>query len=146
LERLFFLALPFFLACNPATTRPDFLPLPSARTGTVDAGRQQLVPEVAAWLAAAGFSVAARSVEDGYVETRWQRAPAGQPVKLRAWVDPYVPGTSTLVVEVVYRPFVDPSRPARELEAAVPRDHPDYGVGERLIEAMRKRFGAPPEG
>jgi len=147
-----------FLACNPATTRPDFLPSPEAPSGTVDAARQQLVPEIAKWLAAAGLAVASRSVQDGYVETGWQRvespAPptgagglastAALPAKIRVWVDPYIPGTSTIVVEVVYRPFVDPSRHPRELEVLVPPEHPGYVIGERLIEALRKRFGVPP--
>ena len=52
----------FAAACNPATTRPDFLPSPQAVTGTVDATRQQLVPEIATWLGAAGLAVTARSV------------------------------------------------------------------------------------
>jgi len=146
----------FLAACSPVTTRPDFLPSPQALHGTVDATRQQLVPEIATWLAAAGLPVASRSVQDGYAETVWQRAespappaashapPAALPVKLRVWVDPYIPGSSTLVVEVVYRPFVDPSRSPRELEVLVPSGHPGYVIGERLIEAMRKRFGVPP--
>lgn len=151
-------ALLLLASCNPATTRPDFLPSPQAPAGTVDAARQQLVPEIATWLAAVGFTAVSRSVQDGYVETRWQRAespapPAGAggrasspalPVKVRVWVDPYIPGTSTVVVEVVYRPFVDPSRHSRELDVLVPPGHPGYVIGERLIEAMRKRFGVPP--
>jgi len=151
------LAFLFLVACNPNTARPDFLPSPQALHGTVDATRQQLVPEIATWLAAAGLAVASRSVQDGYVETGWQRAesPAAPaagarasspalPVKVRVWVDPYIPGTSTVVAEVVSRPFVDPSRHPRELEVLVPPGHPGYVIGERLIEAMRKRFGVPP--
>ena len=124
----------------------------------MDATRQQLVPEIATWLGAAGLAVKVRSVLDGYLETGWQRAPSpappaatgppvpspALPVKVRVWVDPYIPGTSAVVVEVVYRPFVDPSRPPRELEVLVPPWHPGYVIGEGLIEAMRKRFGAPP--
>jgi hypothetical protein len=152
-------ALLVLAACNPATTRPDFLPSPQALTSTVDATRQQLVPEIATWLGAAGLAVKARSVLDGYLETGWQRAPSPAPpaaatgtpvpspplpVKVRVWVDPYIPGASAVVVEVVYRPFVDPSRPPRELEVFVPPWHPGYVMGEGLIEAMRKRFGVPP--
>ena len=151
-------ALLFLASCNPATTRPDFLPSPQALSGAVDATRQQLVPEIATWLGAAGLAVASRSERDGYVETRWQRAEspappaaaeprtpsAALPVKVRVWVDPYIPGTSTVVVEVVHRPFVDPSRRPRELEVVVPPGHAGYLIGERLIEAMRRRFGVPP--
>jgi hypothetical protein len=131
-------------SCNPATTRPDFLPLPEAPAGAVDASPRQLVPEIRAWLTGAGQRVAVESVRDGYVETAWHAVePARPPVKMRVWVDPFTPGASRVIVEVVHRPFVDPSRTPRDLEALVPQGHAGRALGEGLIAAMRKRFGAP---
>jgi hypothetical protein len=137
-------------ACNPATTRPLFQPYPTALAGAVAAARPRVVPEVAAWLEASGLPVEFQSVRDGFVETRWQRAAEvdtaqrALPVKVRVWVDPGPPGSSMLVVEAVYRPLVDPSRPPRELERPVPDAHPAAALPATLIEAMRKRFGTPP--
>lgn len=140
-------------ACNPGTTRPLFLPHPTALAGTVAAPRPRVVPEVAAWLEARGVPIALQSVRDGYLETGWHRpsiadsVPTGAlPVKLRVWVDPDVPGSSRLVVEAVYRPLADPSRPARELEQPVPDAHPAAELPSRLLEAMRERFGTPSGG
>jgi hypothetical protein len=145
----------FATSCNPATSRPAFLPHPESSAQVVQAGRLQLVAQVAAWLDTAGLTVVAASPRDGYVETDW-----GQPaqhdssgssrrrdrIKLRAWVDPDVTGSSRLVVEAVYRPLVDRSRPARELEVPVPDSHPGARLVRELLEAMRQRFGTPAGG
>lgn len=143
-------------ACNPASTRPQFLPHPAALSGYVDATRERLAPEIVAWLTAQGLAVQQASVEDGFVETAWfdterrrSHATRGDvpdlaaSVKIRCWVDPDISGASRLVVEAVYRPLYDPSRPPRDLEVLAPRDHEGHRVAAALLEEMKKKFGVP---
>jgi hypothetical protein len=59
-------------------------------------------------------------------------------VRIRAWATPTKFGFVELQIETVYRPFVDPSRPERDLEIIVPPDHAVQrrvnGVIRRLLE------------
>src|SRR5512135_1635818 len=64
------LVLPL-LGCNPASTRPAFLPYPQALTGIVSATNERVVPELNAWLNGEGLRVEWTSVQDGYVESAW---------------------------------------------------------------------------
>ncbi|MGH7700345.1 MAG: hypothetical protein ACREMJ_07500 [Gemmatimonadales bacterium] len=145
------------VGCNPASTRPQFLPHPEAPAGYVDAARERLTPELAAWLTAQGLAVQHASVVDGFVETAWFDAERRRSYatrgdvpdlaatfKIRCWVAPDVAGASRLVVEAVYRPVYDPSRPARDLETLVPRDHEGHRMATALLEEMKKQFGVPP--
>ena len=78
---------------------------------------------------------------------RWNRpAPArsGQDVvRVRAWVNPPSSSGASWLVEAIYRPLADPSRPERELDVRLPDDHPLQrrvaGVIRRLIE----QYGDP---
>jgi hypothetical protein len=154
-----FLSLVWFAvgaaACQPATTRPPFPPLPEA------AGREVRLPvptatrRLAEALKADSIPTQKVRLRDGYIETPWFEARNGRPiglgraigpsvVRIRAWADPARPGSSQLTVETLYRPRVDPSLPYRELERQVSLDHPvakKVGVAlQRLVE----RYGGPP--
>jgi hypothetical protein len=84
---------------------------------------------------------------DGWLETRWFDAKTLQPttrrpvgrdiVKVRGWANPAKPGFSEYEVETVFVPFIDPSRPARELESIVPGDHP---VAKRVAATVKRLF------
>lgn len=141
-------------ACDPRTTRPPFGPYPQAATVILDAPAARVIPEIAAWVAAESLRVAVASPQDTYVETWWfdtrtrrsrrddrDVANLVSTIKLRCWADPWVPGTTQLTVEVVYRPAYDPSLAPREREVVVPAEHEGDKLVRRLIEAMGKRFG-----
>lgn len=136
------------LACAPGTTRPAFRPYPEALTAVVKARPDRVTTEIAAWLAAESVRVAWASPQDGFVETEWFDAGTGQAasperaVKIRCWADPYVPGQTLLTVEPVYRPVLDPSRTERDLELVVPRGQEGYRLAERLLDAVKKKFGS----
>ena len=142
------------LACNPASTRPAFLPYPQALTGIVGATNERVVPELGAWLNGEGLRVEWVSVQDGYVESAWYNTTTrqstmgtGDPgellatIKIRCWADPYTPGNSQLTVEAVYRPVLDPSRTERDLEVIVPEGSAGYELAHRLLEAVQKKLG-----
>ena len=125
------------LACNPATTRPVFMPLPEAPSVVLYARPPRVATEVQTWLAAQGLKVEMASVQDAYVETAWL---AGG-FKIRCWADPDAPGKSRLTVEAVYRPVLDPSRTERDLEVLVPPGHDGAKMVDRLIDDLKKRLG-----
>jgi hypothetical protein len=142
------------LACRPNTTRPPITPYPEA------AGTEVRLPVPAATrrLAEAlrADSIPPRKVQlrDGYIETSWFVAATGRPVsgrqvgprvvRVRAWADPSRPGSSQLTVETLYRPFLDPSLPDRELEREVPRDHPVAVKVEGALRGLVDRYGGSP--
>jgi hypothetical protein len=145
-------------ACNPFTTRPDFVPLPYAPVAYLDARRDVVSREVTAWLRAESVVVVRSEPRDGYVESAWfdpvtRRAFARdrdppyphRTFRIRCWADPDVPNATRLTVEVVYQPHVDPSRTARDLETLVPDGHEGGKLAARLVEALEKKFGVPPE-
>ncbi len=142
-------------ACNPATTRPDFRPFPETRSVVVMARRERVIPFLATLVAAESLRVKQASPVDGYLETDWYDTRTHRSfgdghyvpdlagtVKLRCWVDPYVPSESMLTIEAVYRPRVDPSRPERDLEAAVSPDHAGYKLAQALVDSATHRFGS----
>lgn len=142
-------------ACQPATTRPPFPPLPEA------AGREVRLPvpmatrRLAEALKADSIPTQKVRLRDGYIETPWFDARNGRPigqrgaigpgvVRIRAWADPARPGSSQLTVETLYRPRVDPSLPYRELEREVSPDHPVAKKVEAALQRLVERFGGPP--
>lgn len=140
------LALGLLAACSPATSRPAFMPMPEARRGEVELEVPAATERLAASLTSAGYPVSRVSPRDGYIETRWFDAATGQrirgrplgtdDVRVRAWVTPSRRGYSEMVVEAVYRPFADPSRPPRELEQSVPYTHPVRVRIRELFDAL----------
>ncbi len=141
-------------ACDPRTTRPLYAPYPQAATVILDAPAARVIPEIAAWAAAESLRVAVSSPRDAYLETAWYDTRTRRSrrddrdvgdlestIKLRCWADPWVPGTTQLTVEMVYRPAYDPSLAPRDREVVVPPEHEGDKLVRRLIEVMGKRFG-----
>lgn len=141
-------------ACRPDTTRPSFLPLPEAAWTEIRLPPQEATRRLAEALEADSLPPAQVRIRDGYIETAWLDSATGRPtakrpigtdvVRVHAWADPGRPGNSVLTVETSYRPLADPSRPERELDRQVPREHPIAVKVEGILEAMVKRYGGPP--
>jgi len=143
-------------ACSPVTTRPAFQPLPEALVLTLEAPPPRITAAAVEWLTGEGLRVARSNTIDGYVETDWydtraKRTHGGMgdvpdlavTVKLRCWADPDVPGRTRLTVEPVYRPRYDPSRTERDLEVAVPDSSGGHRIAQRLLDALKQKYGGP---
>jgi len=142
-------------ACQPATTRPPFPPLPEAAGSEIRLSVPMATRRLAEALKADSIPTRKVQLRDGYIETPWFEARSGRPigqrraigpgvVRIRAWADPARPGSSQLTVETLYRPRVDPSLPYRELEREVSRDHPVAKRVEAALQRLVERFGTPP--
>jgi hypothetical protein len=144
------------LACDPATSRPSFLPLPQADTLVLKGQPGQVAGEAASWLTAQGIVVERWSDKDAYVETAWydttaKRATKGEgdlnrllsSVKIRGWADPGAPGQTRLTLELVYRPFYDPSQPPRDREVPLMEKGGARAIVDSLMAALKKRLGVP---
>ncbi len=143
-------------ACTPITTRPDFRPDPRALVVILDARPERVTAALDSLVPAESLEVAHSNVRDGYVETAWHDTQARRPrhhereignlaatVKIRFWADPWVPGQTRLTVEPVYRPRSDPSRPERNLEVIVSKEHDGYKIAQRFVDKLKERFGVP---
>ena len=141
---------------TPVTTRPDFRPDPRAPGVILNARPERVTAELANLVPAESLEVARFNVRDGYVETAWYDTDAhrtrhherdivnfGVTVKIRFWADPYVPGQTRLTAEPVYRPRYDPSRPERDLEMILSKEHAGYKIAEKLVAKLKERFGVP---
>jgi hypothetical protein len=136
------------LSCRATTSRPSFLPLPSAAVAEVELEIPEATRALAEALARDSITLAVVREADGFIDSGWLAGktleptaarPLGQDVvRVRAWVNPAKQFWSELVVEATYRPMADPSRPERELDVQLPDDHPLQrrlaGVIRRLIE------------
>jgi len=142
-------------ACQPATTRPPFPPLPEAPGREVRLPVPMATRRLAEALKADSIPTQKVRLRDGYIETPWFEArngrPAGQSraigtgvVRIRAWADPARAGSSQLTVETLYRPRVDPSLPYRELERQVSLDHPVAKKVDTALQKLVERYGGPP--
>jgi len=144
------------ISCNPASTRPDFRPLPQAPTELLATSRERIIPILTTLVEAESLRVRRSNAVDGYLETDWFNLRThrsyrdnryvpdlAHTVKLRCWTDPYVPSQAILTIEVVYRPRYDPSRTERELEALVLPDHDGHALVDSLLKRARERFGLP---
>ncbi len=150
--RLSSLGLLLLVACDPGTTRPDLTPFPEARTIEVLADRDSALSILQYALSTDSFPIARVSARDHWLESPWFDArtlvPAGSQnigvgvVKVRGWADPSRQGTSLLVVELVYRPTVDPSVPTRELERPVPATDSVYVRVGRVLKLVEDSVGA----
>ena len=143
-------------ACTPTTTRPDFRPEPGALVVILDARPERITAALDSLVPAESLEVAHSNVRDGYVETAWHDTQARRTrhhereigdlaatVKVRFWADPWVPGQTRLIVEPVYRPRYDPSRPERDLEVIVSKQHDGYKIAQRVVDKLKERFGVP---
>jgi len=141
------------LGCNPNTTRPPFGPLPQAVALELELPMDYATRMLADALRADSIPVDVVRDRDGYLESPWFSAREGTPtqarpvgveiVRVRAWATPGRIGHTDLLVETVYLPLVDPSRPVRLLERHVSPEHP---VARRLGAAVARlvtQFGDP---
>jgi hypothetical protein len=136
------------LGCQASTNRPPYDALPSAALAEVELDLPSATRTLAEALRADSLPVAKVEERDGYLDSGWfdagsltptSRMPVGtNVVRIRAWATPTKFGFVELQIETVYRPFVDPSRPERDLEILVPPDHAVQhrvnGVIRRLLE------------
>lgn len=150
-SRIRVLGFGLLLGCYPTTTRPSFLPQPSAVIAEVELAVPQATRALALALDADSIPVRRTEAKDGWLESEWfdvkTRRPTTQRrlgldvVKVRAWVDPSRPNHSNITVETVYRPAADPSRTGRELERQVPSTHPIAGRMVALGIQLSKTYG-----
>jgi hypothetical protein len=132
-------------ACQLATTRPAFEPLPEARHADVALSRIEATERLAEALKGDSIPVTRVVPRDGYLETTWFEVETGRParsgrtgdgvVRVRGWIEPARVRQSELRVETVFRRTLDPSLPERELERAVRPDHP---VAERVDSVLAR--------
>jgi hypothetical protein len=124
-------------ACNPATTRPSFVPIPEALHAVINAVPAVVTHEAQALLAADTIRVRFVSERDAWLET----SEFAGTHRLRLWADPDVPGKSRVTIEVVYRPIDDPSRQPRDLERAALPGSAGQLHAARLLEALKDKLG-----
>jgi hypothetical protein len=137
-------------ACSPVTTRPAFRPVSQATQLLLVGDPAAVTRHAAEWIAATGVPTVRASETDRYIETVWYPPPPDSSVprpfpfrvKTRVWVNPGGSGRALALVETVYRPVEDPSRPARDLEVAVPPGAGADGLAVRLLAALREKFEA----
>jgi hypothetical protein len=140
-----------FAACFPSTSRPPFMPVPSAPVFEVELSIPEATRSLAVALAADSIPVRRTEPKDGWLETDWFDATTLKPtsrrrlgqnvVKLRAFIDPSRPKYSNITIETVYRLLADPSRPERELDQQLPPTSPVLGRVVLLATKMVRDFG-----
>jgi hypothetical protein len=143
----------FLLSCNPATTRPDFGPVPDAAEAEVDLPMGDATRALSEALVEDSIPVRRTEPRDGYVETGWFEAATGQPtsrrplgpevVRVRGWVDPVQTGQTKIRIETVIRPMADPSLPERELDRGAPKENPAAVRVQRAAERLARRYPVP---
>jgi hypothetical protein len=124
-------------ACNPATTRPSFAPLPEAVHAILNAPPAVVTREAQQLLLADTIAVQFVSLQDAFLET----GEFAGTYRLRLWADPDVPRKARVTIEAVYRPQEDPSRTRRDLERAAPAGSAGQRRAERLLAALKQKLG-----
>jgi hypothetical protein len=137
-------------ACQLATARPPFEPVPEARHADVALSRPEATERLAEALREDSIPVTRVELRDGYLETRWFDVATGRPattgrtgtgvVRVRGWIEPARVRQSELRVETVFRRVADPSLPERELERAVPADHPVAQRVDSVLARLARRY------
>jgi hypothetical protein len=137
-------------ACQLATTRPPFEPVPEARHADVSLSRLEATEQLAEALRSDSIPVARVEPRDGYLETPWFSVATGRPVssartgdsvvRVRGWVEPARVRYAELRVETVFRRVWDPSLPERELERAVRQDHPVAERVDSVLARLARRY------
>jgi hypothetical protein len=138
-------------ACQLATARPPFEPLPEARHVDVALPRREATERLAEALREDSIPLARVEPRDGYLESPWFEVETGTPVpggrlgadvvRVRGWVEPARVRQSELRVEAVFRRIRDPSMPERELERPVPPDHPVLARVDSSLARLVGRYG-----
>jgi len=146
-------ALLLLAACQPATTRPAFGPLPAAPDAAVDLDVPTATRLLADALKNDSIPVSRVEARDGYLETGWFNARTGAPtrarplgdslVRVRAWINAYGEERASLRVESVVRPRANPALPPRELDQQAPDSNPAAIRVARVLDAMARRYPVP---
>lgn len=148
------------LACRATTGRPTFVVFPEAETAEMGFGLvsvagtvARLTDTVVDYLRRDSIPIPTVKRFDGFFDSGWidaktlkatGRRPLGDGVvRVRGFVDPGKPGYGRVDVETVYRPFDDPSRPARELEVPVAATHPVNAKVAAVLEKLKAVYGVP---
>ncbi len=139
------------VACYPATTRPDIVPVPGADQVELQLTVPQATRALAVALDGDSIPISRTEPDDGWLETPWfdiatlrptsRRAVGLGVVRVRAFVDPGRPNHSVIHVETVYRPLLDPSDLERELEQQVPTGHPVAARVKVVLDSLAKEYG-----
>ncbi len=142
------------VACQPATTRPPFPPVPQAAVTEMRLSPGEATRLLAAALQADSIPATRVYLRDSWLETGWFDPASGRPtaarpigddvVRVRAWAEPTHPGNSKVTVETTYHPAADASVPERELDRQVPRDHAVAIKVRAVLQELVKRYGGPP--
>jgi len=145
------LLLFILVACRATTARPYFTPLPSASVAEIELGIPAATRVLSETMAKDSIALQTIKENDGFIDSGWLDAktlehtgarPLGTDVvRVRAWVNPSKLGWSELVVEGTYRPMEDPSRPERELDTALPEDHPLQRRLAGVIRTLIEKYG-----
>jgi hypothetical protein len=135
----------FAVACRATTSRPTYVPLPTAAVAQVELDIPQATRALAETMAKDSIALTIIKEQDGFIDSGWLDAktlehtharPLGSDVvRVRAWINPAKQYWSELVVEGTYRAMDDPSRPERELDVQLPEDHP---LQRRLGDVIRR--------
>ena len=138
-------------ACYPTTTRPHLVPVPDALTAEIELFVPAATRALAVALDADSIPVSRTEAEDGWLETPWFDATTLQPttarilgpdvVKVRAIIEPGRPNHATITIEVVHRPFADPSQDGRALERHVSGEHPVANRVRKVVEGLKAEYG-----
>ena len=140
--------LTVLVACRATTSRPYYLPLPTAALAEIELEIPEATRALAEAMARDSIALSTIREADGFIDSGWLDArtlehtgarPLGDDVvRVRAWINPAKQFWSELQVEATYRAMADPSRPERELDVPLPDDHPLQrklaGVIRKLIE------------
>ena len=125
-------------ACTPASTRPQFPPVPEALHAVVNKAPADVIREASDMLVADTIAIKHMSLRDAWLET----AEFAGTHRIRLWADPDVTGKSRVTIEAVYRPMEDPSRTPRDLERAAPAGSPGQLRAAQLLTALKDKLGA----
>lgn len=146
-------ALLLLAACQPATTRPAFGPLPAAPDAAVDLDVPTATQLLADALRNDSIPVSRVEARDGYLETGWFDARTGTAsdarplgdslVRVRGWVNAYGEERASLRVEAAVRLLANPALPPRELDRQAPDNNPAAVRVARVLEAMARRYPVP---
>jgi hypothetical protein len=138
-------------SCRATTSRPTYVPLPTAAVAQVELEVPQATRALAETMAKDSIALSRIREQDGFIDSGWLDAktlehtsarPLGRDVvRVRAWINPDKQYWSQLVVEGTWRPMDDPSRPERELDAPLPEDHPLQKRLGDVIRQMIEKYG-----
>lgn len=144
------MAMATVLGCDPNTTRPAITPSPGSLTAIIAEDPGEAIGVLAQRLKDDSIPLRRVEARDAWLESPWidslghvtTARPIGPDViRLRAWADPAKVGSSTLTIELSWRPYADPSIPDRELDRDVAATLP---IAKRVGEVMaqlKKDYG-----